>query len=126
MLPTTRLWTTLAALGGFLAIAVGAFAAHAVGDPQAKDWLRLGAQYGFMHSLAVFAAVFVIERGARLARFAPGLFLLGQVFFCGSLYGMALGGPRVLGAITPIGGLLFLAGWALLALACARARTPQA
>jgi len=110
-----RTWMTLAAVGGFVSVAVGAFAAHGVADPQAKEWLRTGATYGFMHSMATFACATLMQIGARRARFAPALFLSGQVFFSGSLYAMALGAPRWFGAITPIGGLLFLSGWAVVA-----------
>jgi uncharacterized membrane protein YgdD (TMEM256/DUF423 family) len=106
---------TLAAIGGFIAVAVGAFAAHGIADPQAKEWLKTGAQYGFMHTMATFACATFMNIGARRARFAPAFFLSGVVFFSGSLYAMALGGPRWLGAITPIGGVLFLIGWATLA-----------
>ena len=108
---TRRTWMTLAALGGFIAVAVGAFAAHGVSDPQAKEWLKTGAQYGFMHTMATFACATFMNIGARRARFAPAFFLSGVVFFSGSLYAMALGAPRWLGAITPIGGVLFLIGW---------------
>lgn len=116
---TRRTWLVLAALGGFVSVAMGAFAAHGIADPKAQEWLRTGAQYGFMHVLATFAAAGLMQRGARRARFAPALFLPGVVLFSGSLYAMALGGPRWLGAVTPIGGLLFLAGWLVLAWAAA-------
>ena len=112
---TRRTWMTLAAVSGFVAVAVGAFAAHGVTDPVAREWLRTGASYGFMHTMATFACATFMQVGARRARFAPALFLSGVVLFSGSLYAMALGGPRWLGAVTPVGGLLFLAGWATLA-----------
>jgi len=111
---TRRTWMTLAAVGGFIAVAVGAFAAHGVSDPAAREWLRTGAMYGFMHTMATFACATFMQIGARRARFAPAFFLSGVVLFSGSLYAMALGAPRWLGAVTPIGGLLFLAGWATL------------
>jgi uncharacterized membrane protein YgdD (TMEM256/DUF423 family) len=110
-----RPWMFAAALGGFLAVAFGAFAAHGIADPKAKEWMHTGATYAFMHALAVFAAGFVASQGARRARLAPPLFLAGVVIFSGSLFAMALGAPRWFGAITPIGGTLFLAGWAVLA-----------
>ena len=112
---TRRNWLTLAALGGFLSVAFGAFAAHGVADLKAQEWLRTGALYGFMHSLACFAAAGAMQLGGSRARFAPAFFLPGVVLFSGSLYAMALGGPRWLGAVTPLGGLAFLVGWALLA-----------
>jgi uncharacterized membrane protein YgdD (TMEM256/DUF423 family) len=112
---TRGLWMRLAAISGFLAIAVGAFAAHGIKDPKAAEWLKLGAQYEFMHAMATFACATFMNIGARRARFAPAFFLSGSVVFSGSLYAMALGAPRILGAITPIGGILFLIGWAVLA-----------
>lgn len=121
---TQRNWMTLAAVGGFVAVAVGAFAAHGVHEPKAQEWLRTGATYGFMHSLATFACAILMQAGAPRARFAPAFFLSGVVIFSGSLYAMALGAPRWLGAITPVGGLLFLIGWAVLAWA-ARDVDPQ-
>ena len=112
---TRRNWMTLAAAGGFVSVAVGAFAAHGVHDPRSQDWLRTGATYGFMHTMATFACATFMQIGARRARFAPAFFLSGTVIFSGSLYAMALGAPRWFGAITPIGGLLFLIGWGVLA-----------
>jgi len=111
---TRRNWMTLAAAGGLLAVALGAFAAHGLDDPKAKDWLRTGALYGFMHSLATFACAGFIQLGAARARFAPAFFLSGVVLFSGSLYAMALGAPRWLGAVTPLGGVSFLIGWGVL------------
>jgi uncharacterized membrane protein YgdD (TMEM256/DUF423 family) len=110
-----RTWMTLAALGGFLAVAVGAFAAHGVDDAKAKAWLQTGAQYGFMHTMATFACATFMNIGARRASLAPAFFLSGTVLFSGSLYAMAFGAPRWLGAVTPVGGTLFLAGWLVLA-----------
>ncbi len=110
-----RSWLTLAAAGGFLSVAFGAFAAHGIADPRAQDLLRTGSLYGFIHSLATFACATLMQMGAPRARFAPAFFLSGVVLFSGSLYAMALGAPRWLGAVTPIGGLCFLVGWAVLA-----------
>lgn len=103
-----RIWLVLAALGGFLAVGFGAFGAHGVTDPKAREWLHTGALYAFVHCIAVFASAKV------RAPLAPPLFLGGVLLFSGSLFAMALGAPRMLGAITPIGGLLFLAGWLML------------
>jgi uncharacterized membrane protein YgdD (TMEM256/DUF423 family) len=104
----------LAAASALMSVAVGAFAAHGVGDPIAKDLLRTGAQYQFMHAMACIACALFIELGASRARLAPPLFLGGTVIFSGSLYAMALSAPRWLGAATPLGGLAFMAGWAVL------------
>lgn len=122
---TRRTWMTLAAVSGFIAVAVGAFAAHGVTDPVAKDWLKTGASYQFMHAMATFACATFMQIGARRARFAPAMFLPGTLLFSGSLYALAWGAPRWVGAITPLGGLLFLAGWATLAWAALDADQPQ-
>jgi uncharacterized membrane protein YgdD (TMEM256/DUF423 family) len=104
-----RPWLAAAALLGLASVGFGAFAAHGIADPKAQGWLRTGAEYGFVHVLATFAA-------ANLGlRWAPRLFVIGASIFAGTLWAMALGGPTVLGAVTPIGGLTLMAGWALLA-----------
>jgi len=122
-----RLWIRLAALSGFFSVAAGAFAAHGVADPGAREWLRTGASYEAIHALATLAVVALFPTGARRAAWPPVLFLLGSVLFSGSLYAMALGAPRWLGAVTPFGGLLFLAGWATLAWAAGeRPSSPDA
>jgi uncharacterized membrane protein YgdD (TMEM256/DUF423 family) len=110
-----RNWLTLAAVGGFLSVGFGAFAAHGVTDPRAQELLRTGALYGFIHCLATFASAAAMQAGAKRARFAPAFFLAGVLLFSGSLYAMALGAPRLIGVVTPIGGLSFLTGWAILA-----------
>ena len=105
-----------AAILGFLGVAFGAFAAHGVADPAAKAWMQTGAQYQLAHVLAALIALQLL----RPAKAAAAAFLAGAIVFSGSLYAMALGGPRWLGAITPLGGLAFLGGWAMLALAARR------
>jgi uncharacterized membrane protein YgdD (TMEM256/DUF423 family) len=116
---TTR---RLAAVLGFLGVALGAFGAHglkghlAAGDPEfavkALDWWRTGVLYHLVHAVAVLAL------GGTDATRPPGAsgwaFTAGIVVFSGSLYAMALGAPTWFGAITPLGGLAFLAGWVLL------------
>ena len=110
-----RALPALAALLGLLAVAAGAFGAHGVADPLAKEVLRTGAQYGLIHALAVFAALFVESRCGRVARWAAWLFLAGGAVFSLSLYLLALSGQRWLGAVTPFGGLAMMAGWITLA-----------
>jgi uncharacterized membrane protein YgdD (TMEM256/DUF423 family) len=104
----------IAAALGFLSVAAGAFAAHGMSEARAQELLRTGSLYGFVHVLAVFACALLIQMGAERARLAAPFFLAGVVIFSGSLYAMAFGAPRWLGAVTPIGGLAFLAGWAVL------------
>jgi uncharacterized membrane protein YgdD (TMEM256/DUF423 family) len=110
-----RNWLTLAALGGFVCVAAGAFAAHGMSDPRAQELLRTGSLYGFVHVLATLACAPLIGLGAGRARFAPGFFLAGVLLFSGSLIALAFGAPRWIGAVTPFGGLSFLAGWLTLA-----------
>jgi uncharacterized membrane protein YgdD (TMEM256/DUF423 family) len=112
---TPRTWTGLAALSGLLAVAFGAFAAHGISAPKPVEWLHTGSQYQMAHALAVFAAFGLHRAGAKGMGVVAALFLAGTLLFSGSLYAMALGGPRVLGAITPVGGLSFMVGWVLMA-----------
>lgn len=98
----------LAALSGALAVGAGAFGAHGASGA-AAEWLRTGAHYQIVHALAALLAA---QLGAR----GPGwLFVAGGAVFAGTLYLMALGLPRWLGAVTPIGGVLLIAGWLWLA-----------
>lgn len=112
---TPKLYLRLAALSGFVSVAVGAFAAHGVHEARPAELLKTGALYEMTHALAAFAAFAVARATGRSGGLAAGLFLLGTLVFSGTLYAMAFGGPRILGAITPIGGVAFLAGWLALA-----------
>lgn len=108
-----------AALSGFIAVAIGAFGAHGVTDERARTLIETGARYQMFHTLAVFAALWLAER-APAAQWAAPAFLLGVALFSGSLYALAFGAPRFIGAVTPIGGLFFLMGWLVLAWAALR------
>ena len=94
----------LACLSAALAIGAGAFGAHGVAAAKAADWLRTGGLYQLVHAVAALALTGV-------ARGPAALLLAGAAIFALSLYIMALGGPRWLGAVTPIGGTLMIAGW---------------
>lgn len=109
-----RLWIRLAGASGLVSVIAGAFGAHGVAEAVAKELLRTGANYEAVHALATLACAALFPAGARRAAWPPALFLLGSIFFSGSLYAMALGGPAWLGAVTPLGGLMFMAGWASL------------
>ena len=98
----------LACLSAALAIGAGAFGAHGVTDPKAAEWLRTGGMYQLVHAVAALAIM-------GMARGPAMLMLAGGAIFGLTLYAMALGGPRWLGAITPIGGSLLIAGWLWLA-----------
>ena len=93
-----------AALSAALAIGAGAFGAHGVADPKAVEWLRTGGLYQLIHAVAAIAIMGV-------ARGAAALLLIGAAIFALTLYTMALGAPKWLGAITPIGGTLMIVGW---------------
>ncbi len=115
----------LAALRGLLAVALGAFGAHGLKQQLSEDMLAVyqtGVQYHFYHCLALLAVAIMIMLQPNIAelRWSAWAFVVGQLVFCGSLYILAISGVRGLGAITPLGGLAFIAGWFLLALAAYR------
>ena len=109
---TTRTVPALAALSALIAVAAGAFATHGLADARAKDLLHIGGQYELTHALAVFACLVVARRGSGVA---AGCVLVGSVLFSWSLSALAFGAPRLVGVITPIGGLIMMAGWVVLA-----------
>jgi uncharacterized membrane protein YgdD (TMEM256/DUF423 family) len=109
----------LGALSGFLAVALGAFGAHALRDRLTPELLAVfdtGARYQLVHAVVVVALGFA-EARLPAVRLSAVLFLVGTVLFSGSLYLLALTGTRGFGAITPLGGLALLAGWVWLAYA---------
>ncbi|MEX0893386.1 MAG: DUF423 domain-containing protein [Gemmatimonadota bacterium] len=114
-----RTFFALGSLLALLAVAAGAFGAHALSSRLPADRLdifEVGARYHMYHALALLAVAWASTRWSTpLVAAAGWLFVVGVVVFAGSLYALALGAPRWFGAITPIGGVCFLAGWALLA-----------
>jgi uncharacterized membrane protein YgdD (TMEM256/DUF423 family) len=115
---TQRITLLLAAIAGFTAVAFGAFAAHLLDDRVGEYGLEVfetGARYHAYHALALLGLAGLIDKLGRPARIASVCFALGIVIFSGSLYLLALTDLRWLGAITPIGGTLWLIGWACLA-----------
>jgi uncharacterized membrane protein YgdD (TMEM256/DUF423 family) len=112
-------WIALGALNAAIAVGAGAFAAHGLRDrldARALEVFETGARYQMYHALAlVFAGILATSARARGAHAAGWLFQGGIVLFSGSLYALALTGTKGLGAITPLGGLAFLAGWLWLA-----------
>jgi uncharacterized membrane protein YgdD (TMEM256/DUF423 family) len=111
----------LGALSALISVAAGAFGAHALRGrltPELLATFETAARYQMYHALALLAVGLAGGRSASpLWTWAGGLFVAGTLLFSGSLYALALTGIRWLGAITPLGGLCFLAGWAVLALA---------
>jgi uncharacterized membrane protein YgdD (TMEM256/DUF423 family) len=116
-----RLFLALAAFCGFLAVAFGAFGAHALRGSLSNYSLSVfetAVHYHFFHALALLG-VGLLARGskapARWLRISGAAFAVGILVFCGSLYLLALTGERWLGAVTPLGGISFLLGWGSLA-----------
>lgn len=121
----TRLFLLLASMSGFIAVALGAFAAHALKEklsPEMFSVWEVGVRYHTYHALALIGVAWASSQFPD-ASIAPAgwLFVAGTVIFSGSLYAMSLTGFRWLGMITPIGGLCFLAGWVWLGWTCWRA-----
>jgi uncharacterized membrane protein YgdD (TMEM256/DUF423 family) len=116
-----RFFFIAGALSGFIGVALGAFAAHGLKARLAPELLatfEIGVRYHMYHALALLAVAWACTRWPGSAALAAGwLFVAGTAVFSGSLYLLALTGERWLGAITPIGGLAFLAGWLCLAAA---------
>ena len=111
----------LAGALGFSAVAFGAFGAHGLRgrlSPAMLDVYRTGALYHLVHAVAALAVALAGER-LRRGRLILTLFTTGIVVFAGSLYALAITGIGVLGAVTPLGGLLLLAAWAFVALEAA-------
>lgn len=114
-----RLFFVLGCLSALAGVALGAFAAHGLRTRVTADMLgifEVAVRYQIYHALALLAVGVVAGRASDGATAAAGwLFVAGTVVFSGSLYALVLSGHRWLGAITPLGGLAFLAGWAVLA-----------
>ena len=116
-----RTFLLIGALAGFTAVTLGAFAAHGLRGRLSPDMMAVfetGVRYHMYHALAIIATALIMGRfGGRLAIVAGWSFTAGIVLFSGSLYLLAFTGISGLGAITPIGGVAFLVGWACLAFA---------
>lgn len=125
----SRLFLTLGAASGALSVVFGAFAAHALKarlDAVALATFHTGVTYQFFHSLALcLLALWLRQLGRDVAIAEPAViggfaFIAGIVLFSGSLYVLALGGSRLFGPITPLGGLAFIIGWTAFALSAWR------
>lgn len=119
-----RTFLLFAAFFGFTGVALGAFAAHGLKSRLSADYLAIfqtGVHYQMLHALALFGvALLSAHLSGRLVGIAGGFFVAGILIFSGSLYLLTLTSTPVLGAITPIGGVCFLAGWLCLGLAAWR------
>ncbi len=113
-----RLFFALGSLSGLLGVAAGAFGAHGLRGrvrPELLDVYETAVRYQLFHALALLAVGWAVTRWpGSLANAAGWLFVAGTLLFSGSLYVLSLTGIRWLGAITPLGGVAFLAGWGCL------------
>lgn len=125
-----RIFLVLSGVYGLLAVALGAFGAHALEARLATaadgvdrlGWWQTAAQYHLVHALALALSAYLAARVPGAAAHASGYcFAAGIVLFSGSLYAMALTNVRAFGPLTPLGGLLLLAGWAAVVVAALRA-----
>jgi uncharacterized membrane protein YgdD (TMEM256/DUF423 family) len=116
-----RLFLMLGSLSAAVSVAAGAFGAHALRarlEPRQLEVFETAARYQMYHAIALLAVAWVAARSAgSLPTVAGWLFVAGTLLFSGSLYAMTFTGVRALGAITPFGGVCFIAGWCCLALA---------
>lgn len=114
-----RTFLALAAISAFIGVAAGAFGAHGLKSRLTADMLTIfetGVRYHMYHALALIAVAWAYSRWpSSLVSTSGWLFVVGTIVFSGSLYILSISGMRWLGAITPIGGVAFLAGWLCLA-----------
>jgi uncharacterized membrane protein YgdD (TMEM256/DUF423 family) len=118
----------IGAISAMLSIVFGAFGAHMLEDSLTADALDVyetAVQYHMFHSVGILLIALLMDRlsSRKLAVWAARLLLIGIVLFSGSLYVLALSGVKILGAITPLGGVGFIAGWICLALAAREAKS---
>jgi len=115
-----RAFALAGAVSAFIAVAAGAFGTHALRgrlSPELLTVFETGARYQMYHALALFAVAWASNHWpGMVVRAAGWLFIAGTILFSGSLYLLSVTGTPWLGAITPLGGLMFLCGWAALAI----------
>ena len=121
-----KLFLAAGGVAALLSVALGAFGAHALRGRVAPEMLAVwhtGVEYHVLHALGLLAVGLVAQHlpHSRALRWSGGLMLAGIVLFSGSLYLIALSGRAWLGAVTPVGGLAFLAAWALFVAAALKA-----
>lgn len=120
-----KLFLILGAINAFLAVALGAFGAHGlegkISEKYLKTW-NTAVQYQMFHAVGLFVVGFLADKfpQANLITSAGWSMLIGIVLFSGSLYVLSTTGIKVLGAITPLGGVAFLIGWVLLGVAASK------
>ncbi|MEK4027667.1 MULTISPECIES: DUF423 domain-containing protein [Bacillaceae] len=117
-----KLFIIIGAINAFLSVALGAFGAHGLEgkvEPKYLEIWKTGVQYQMFHALGMVLVGILIGQVqfSSMLNWSGWMMLIGTVIFSGSLYALTLSGIKVLGAITPIGGVAFLVGWVLLVLA---------
>ncbi len=119
-----KLFLIAGAFQGFLSVAFGAFGAHALKtrfDEYSMGVFRTGVEYQFYHAFALLVVgILLLKADEKLLQYSGWSFLIGTVIFSGSLYLLAFTGVKTWGAVTPIGGTLFLAGWLMTAFAVSK------
>lgn len=115
---------TVAAVSGLLAVILGAFGAHVLKgiiSPEMLETYKTGVQYQFYHTFALLAAGILMNfNRSKALKWSAYLFILGMILFSGSLYVLAISGLKVLGIITPFGGITWIAAWILLIIHCSK------
>jgi uncharacterized membrane protein YgdD (TMEM256/DUF423 family) len=113
---------TIAAVSGMTAVMLGAFGAHALKkliSPEMLEVYKTGVQYQFYHTFALLAVGILMHFGeSKALKWSANMFLIGTILFSGSLYELAITDIKILGVITPFGGIAFIAGWVLLIAHC--------
>ena len=125
MTAIAKLFLSIGAISGALAVMLGAFGAHGLKDKLTTEMMavyKTAVEYQFYHTLALlFVGVIALHYPTKQLTASGWLFTAGILIFSGSLYALSISGIKILGAITPIGGLCFIAGWVLLAIAVLKA-----
>ena len=118
---TAKLFLSIGSISGALAVIIGAFGAHGLKDKICEEMLviyRTGVEYHFYHTFALLGiGLLALHYESKLLIASGGSMAIGILLFSGSLYALSISGIKVLGAITPIGGLFFIIGWVLLTVA---------
>jgi len=119
----TRIFLAIAAAFGGISVILGAFASHALKDRLSERALEIwetGTKYQMYHALALILVALLLNRlstGSTPLIVAGYAFIAGTILFSGSLYALSLSGIKILGAITPLGGVAFITGWICLTIA---------
>jgi len=120
---------TIAGISGLLAVILGAFGAHVLKgiiSPEMLEVYKTGVQYQFYHTFALlFAGILMNFSQSKALKWSAYLFIIGMILFSGSLYVLAITGVKVLGIITPFGGITWIAAWFLLIIHCRKLTTSK-